>query len=86
MSTEGIFIPSDNERIATVKEQIQRGHLKNILISQDVCFKICLTRWGGHGYAHILENIVPRLRREAGLSEEQIHTILVENPKRFLSW
>jgi phosphotriesterase-related protein len=85
MSTEGIFIPSDNERIATVKEQIRRGNLKNILISQDVCFKICLTRWGGHGYAHILENIVPRLRRE-GISEEQIHTILVENPQRFLSW
>ena len=42
-------------------------------------------RWGGHGYAHILENIVPRLRRE-GIIEEQIRMILVENPKRFLSW
>jgi phosphotriesterase-related protein len=86
MSTEGMMIPSDTERIATLKEQVKRGNLKNILISQDVCFKILLTKWGGHGYAHILENIVPRLRREAGLSEEQIHTILVENPKRFLSW
>jgi phosphotriesterase-related protein len=85
MSTEGIFIPSDNERIVTLKEQIRRGHLENILISQDVCFKICLTKWGGHGYAHILENIVPRLRRE-GITDEQIHTILVENPRRFLSW
>jgi phosphotriesterase-related protein len=85
MSTEGIFIPSDNERIITLKEQIRRGNLKNILISQDVCFKICLTRWGGHGYGHILENIVPRLRRE-GITDEQIQTILVENPKRFLSW
>jgi phosphotriesterase-related protein len=86
MSTEGIFIPSDNERIATLTEQIRRGNLEHILISQDVCFKILLTRWGGHGYAHILENIVPRLRQEAALSEQQIHTILVENPKRFLSW
>jgi phosphotriesterase-related protein len=85
MSTEGIFIPSDNERIVTLKEQIRRGNLKHILISQDVCFKICLTKWGGHGYAHILENIVPRLRRE-GISDEQITTILVENPRRFLSW
>jgi phosphotriesterase-related protein len=85
MSTEGIFIPSDTERIATLKEQIRRGNLERILISQDVCFKICLTRWGGHGYAHILENIVPRLRRE-GITDEQIQTILVENPRRFLSW
>jgi phosphotriesterase-related protein len=85
MSTEGIFIPSDNERIVTLKEQIRRGNVKHILISQDVCFKICLTKWGGHGYAHILENIVPRLRRE-GITDEQITTILVENPGRFLSW
>ncbi len=85
MSTEGIFLPSDNERIWTLKEQIRRGNLAHILISQDVAFKICLTRWGGHGYAHILENIVPRLRSE-GITEEQIQTILVENPRRFLSW
>jgi len=85
MSYEGLFIPSDNERIKTIKEQIRRGNLIHILISQDVCFKICLTKWGGHGYAHILENIVPRFLKE-GITEEQIHTILVENPKRFLSW
>jgi phosphotriesterase-related protein len=85
MSTEGRFIPSDNERIWALKEQISRGNLKHILISQDVCFKILLTKWGGHGYAHILENIVPRLRQD-GFTEEQINTILIENPKRFLSW
>ncbi len=85
MSTEGIFLPSDNERIWALKEQIRRGNLEHILISQDVCFKILLTKWGGHGYAHILENIVPRLRHD-GFTEEQITTILVENPKRFLSW
>lgn len=85
MTTERIFLPSDNDRIRTVLEQVKRGNLERILISQDVCFKICLTEWGGHGYAHILENIVPRLR-DAGLSQEQIDVILVENPKRFLGW
>lgn len=85
MSYEGYFIPEDTLRIRTLKEQIRRGNLERIMISQDVCFKICLTKWGGHGYAHILENIVPRLRQE-GITEEQIHTILIENPKRFLAW
>ncbi|MBN1858077.1 phosphotriesterase-related protein [Candidatus Bipolaricaulota bacterium] len=85
MTTEGIFLPSDNERIRTVIEQVRRGNLERILISQDVCFKLCLTEWGGHGYAHILENIVPQLLR-AGLSQEQIDVILIENPKRFLGW
>ena len=84
MSSEGMFLPCDNERIKTVKEQIDRGNLEKILISQDVCFKVCLTKWGGYGYAHILENIVPGLR-QVGVTEEQIHTILIENPKRFLS-
>ena len=31
-----------------------------------------------------MSQVVPRLRRE-GITEEQIRTILVENPKRFLS-
>jgi phosphotriesterase-related protein len=85
MSTERIFLPSDNDRIKTVLEQVRRGHLERILISQDVCFKICLASYGGHGYAHILENIVPRLL-DAGLSRKQVETILIENPKRFLAW
>ena len=85
MTYEGTFLPSDEMRIRTVQEQIRRGHLKNILLSHDVAFKICLTRWGGFGYAHLLENIVPRMRQK-GISQEQIDTILIENPKRFLSW
>jgi phosphotriesterase-related protein len=85
MSFEGAFLPSDNERIAAVTEQIRRGNLERILLSQDTCMKIKLTRWGGHGYAHILENIVPRFLRE-GLGEAQVDAMLRENPKRFLSW
>ncbi len=85
MTYEGTFLPSDEMRIRTVLEQIRRGNLEHILLSHDVAFKICLTRWGGFGYAHILENIVPRLRQK-GLSQEQIDTILIENPKRFLAW
>ena len=85
MSFEGWFLPSDNDRIEAIQEQIGRGNLEHILISHDICMKIKLTRWGGQGYAHILENIVPRLL-QAGLTEEQIRTILVDNPRRFLSW
>jgi phosphotriesterase-related protein len=85
MSYEGFFLPSDNERLSAVMEQIRRGNLERILLSNDNCMKIKLTRWGGHGYAHILENIVPRFLRE-GLTEAQVGTMLRENPKRFLSW
>ena len=40
-------------------------------------------KYGGPGYSHILENVVP-LMREKGMPEEHIRTILVENPKRLL--
>ena len=85
MTHEGFFLPSDEMRIRTIVEHIRRGNLRHILISHDVAFKICLTRWGGFGYAHILENIVPRLLQK-GVTQEQIDVILIENPKRFLSW
>ena len=74
---------SELERINEIKQLIHDGYLDQILISQDTCMKHLYVTYGGHGYAHILNNVVPWMRR-AGISEEQIHTLLVENPKRLL--
>jgi phosphotriesterase-related protein len=60
---------------------IEAGYLDQILISQDVCFTSCYVKNGGYGYAHILNNIVPKLKAK-GITDEQIHTIMVDNPKR----
>ncbi|MBM3235277.1 hypothetical protein FJZ31_03150 [Candidatus Poribacteria bacterium] len=68
---------------ATIRELIERGFLERILISQDVCYKKCLIKNGGWGYAHILNNVVPRFK-ENGITDEEIRTIMVENPKRVL--
>jgi phosphotriesterase-related protein len=81
----GRWFPSDGERIRAVKKQIELGNEDRILISHDMCFKICYTRWGGWGYAHIPKNIIPRMRL-AGISDEQIHKITVENPRRVLAF
>ena len=85
MSTEGLFIPSDNERIWALKEQIRRGNLEHILISQDVCFKICSRNGAVTGTPIYWRTSCPGCAQE-GITEEQINTILIENPKRFLSW
>jgi len=85
MDHPGIFLPSDGERIRAIKELIKRGNVKNILISQDVCFKIHLTKWGGWGYGHILKHIISRFKQE-GITEKQINTIMVENPMRLLGF
>lgn len=81
----GMFLPCDNERIENVVKHIKAGNIERILISHDVCLKILTTKYGGFGYGHILKNIVPRFLR-AGLTSEQINMILIENPKRILSF
>jgi phosphotriesterase-related protein len=84
LALEGFFLPRDIERIRAIKVQIERGNLSQILISQDVCFKTCLVRYGGWGYGHILRDLLPFMRKE-GMSLEEIETILVANPRRLLA-
>jgi phosphotriesterase-related protein len=79
------YMPHDQQRLEQIARLISEGHLEQILMSHDVCAKHRLVRYGGVGYAHILENIVPRMRI-LGITDEQIHTILVENPKRLLTF
>jgi len=75
-----IDIPSDQGRIRQIIELIYEGYLDRVLISHDICARIRLTAFGGSGYAHILHNIVP-IMQQKGITEEQVHTILVTNPK-----
>ena len=83
MTYEGKFLPSDGQRIEAVLKQIERGNIDRILFAHDICFKITLTKWGGWGYAHILKHIRPRLL-QAGLSNDQINKIMIENPRRLI--
>jgi predicted metal-dependent phosphotriesterase family hydrolase len=66
-------------RVGYVMLLVKKGYLKQILLSHDVCMKSHLHTYGGNGYDYALKDFVPRLLR-AGLSQEQIHTLLVENP------
>lgn len=65
-------------------EFIRRGYLEQLLLSHDCCFQGHLTAFDGHGYAYIPTRFAALLK-EAGLSREQIQTLLVENPRRVLS-
>jgi phosphotriesterase-related protein len=76
--------PCDHELAADVMRLIDAGFISQILLSHDVHLKIMLTAYGGTGYSHILRYFVPRLR-ERGVTDEQIRTILVDNPRRYFS-
>lgn len=78
-------VPNDPERLNQIVQLIGEGFLNQILISHDTFLKIELHRFGGQGYSHILTNVIP-LMREKRISDEIIHTITVENPKRILTF
>lgn len=80
-----VGLVSDLERLKGISELINEGFIEQILISHDICFKDCLSAYGGYGYAHIMNNLLPIMRVQ-GFTDEQINTILVENPKRALQF
>ena len=78
-------MPNDAVRIEHITRLIDAGLASRVVIAQDICFKQRLTTYGGHGYGHILTNIVPRMRQK-GISEEDLHSILEANPARILAF
>ena len=79
-----IDMPNDAGRVELIRALVNNGHTDRIVISQDICSKVRLRRWGGEGYAHILQRVLPLMRRR-GLSEEAIHAITHTNPARLLA-
>jgi len=65
-------------------ELLARGHVDRILLSQDVCHDSQLKRYGGNGYTYLADAFLPRLRA-AGVSDEEIRAITVDNPRRLLT-
>lgn len=78
------YFPSDEQRVRGVVELVVAGFLRQILLSQDVCRKFRLHRHGGTGYDHLPCSFVPMLL-DAGLSQAEVDTIMVENPRRVLT-
>lgn len=68
-----------------IPQLIEAGYEDRILLSQDVCMKVHLKAYGGTGYTFILEKFLPFLRTQ-GVTEEQIHKMMVENPRRVLTF
>lgn len=79
-----IDMPSDAQRLDLIKRIVDEGYGDRVVIAHDIFTKHRLATYGGHGYGHILQNVVPTMRRK-GFSEEQIEAITVANPARVLA-
>ena len=80
-----IDMPNDATRVDYLIGLIAAGRVDQLVIAQDICKKVNLSRYGGEGYDHILENVVPLMRRK-GMSDETTDVILVHNPARILAF
>lgn len=86
LSFDQIGFPAYPEdwRAGHIAELVKRGYAERILLSTDIFTRTRLKRWGGAGYCELIGDFLPRLR-DLGVSEEDIHTMTVENPARLLA-
>ncbi|MEV7342864.1 phosphotriesterase-related protein [Streptomyces sp. NPDC093544] len=85
------FIASLEQRVETVAELVRLGYTDQLVLSHDCpCFLDYLTEeqrelvapsWD---YTHIHNDVLPALNK-AGVDNERIHTMLVDNPRRIFS-
>jgi len=78
-------LPNDTQRIHEIRRHIEEGYLNQIVMSHDICAKTRRVRYGGWGYAHILNYVVPMMRQR-GITQEQIDHIIIANPRRLLAF
>lgn len=75
----------DSVRVALIKSLISHGHLNQLLISGDMGRASYLEAYGGGpGFRFIKTKFIARLLDE-GVTQEQIDTIFIENPRRWLA-
>ena len=64
---------------------VKEGYEDKIVVAHDIHTKNRLTKYGGHGYSHILKNIVPKMLTR-DINQSQVDKILIENPKCWLTF
>jgi phosphotriesterase-related protein len=85
-----VLLPFE-QRVDTVAELARRGYAEKMVLSHDAS---CFIDWFSHegrlvampnwNFTHISDDVLPALR-ERGVTDEQITTMLVDNPRRYFS-
>ena len=71
----------DKEEIALVMQLLEAGLEKRVLLCAEIGWKTCYKAYGGWGYSHVYENILPWLKA-CGATDRQLEIMMVENPRR----
>jgi phosphotriesterase-related protein len=74
---------SDAQRLELVRGVLDAGLGDRVVLAHDICTKHRLSAYGGHGYGHLLAEVVPWMH-ERGFTSSETDAMLVGNPARFL--
>ena len=84
-------ILSFGKRVDTVARLCRKGHAGNMVLSQDAA---CYMDWipedslkskaPNWSFLHICDDVIPALKAQ-GVTDSQIHTMMVDNPRRIFS-
>ena len=77
--------PRADEYVKTILTLLDAGLAERVLLSSDFASAKYLRRNGGPGIDMTITNFVPRLRR-AGVTDATLRTLLVDNPRRVLTF
>ena len=85
-----LFLPIE-PRNATVIELCRRGHAEKMMLSQDYVSTLdwfpaeliaqTLPKWS---FTLVLDEVIPALK-EAGVTDEQVNTMMIDAPRRWLA-
>ncbi|GGE55364.1 hydrolase [Pullulanibacillus camelliae] len=75
----------NDERVEDVLFLLEKGYVKQLMLSCDITKKSYLKVNGGFGYEHLFTEFLPALKAR-GVSDKEIETMMIDNPRRFLSF
>lgn len=64
---------------------IRHGHRDQVLLSQDICNKVGLRRYGGGGYVTLQNYVFPALEKR-GVTQQDFDHVMKTNPARLLTF
>jgi phosphotriesterase-related protein len=75
----------DARQVPMVMALIEAGYADHLMFSSDLASAAQIKKNGGGGYAQTLTVFVPKVKA-AGATDEVLHSIMVDNPRRFLAF
>ena len=94
IAEKGVYLEVDNigyldyqpeyVRADNVAALVKAGFVRQVLLSEDICMLNHLKYTGGKGYGYIFDVFLPLLR-ERGITDDQIHQMMVLNPAQAFS-